>query len=112
MFQIGYTCLFFSALCSAFASVLLKYPERLGVLSITSNELFTKLPAIIFYGIGFVLYSIGLKDIDVSRAYPVMVSFAILQVITLGYFFGEAITIKMITGAAFVVIGIVLISTK
>lgn len=112
MLQIGYIYLFFSALCSAFASVLIKYPERIGILSITSNEVLTKLPAIIFYGIGFVLYSVGLRNIDVSRAYPIMVAFAILQVIALGSCLGEEITLKMIIGSSFVVVGIILISIK
>lgn len=112
MIQISYVLLFFSALCSAFASVFLKYPDRLGVLSISSNEILIKLPAIACYGIGFVLYGMGLKDIDVSKAYPIMVSFAVLQVLSLGMFFGESITIKMIIGSLLVVAGIVLISSK
>lgn len=105
-------CLFFSAFCSALASIFIKYPERLGVLSITSNEILIKSPAIICYGIGFVLYAIGLKDIDVSKAYPIMVSFAVLQVLTLGMLFGESITLKMIAGSILVIAGIILISTK
>ncbi|AVX39026.1 MULTISPECIES: DMT family transporter [Yersinia] len=112
MIQFGYVCLFFSALCSAIASILLKYPDRLGILAISTNPILIKLPAIIFYGAGFVLYSLGLKDIDVSKAYPVMVSFAILQVLAFGLFFGESITIKMIIGTAFVIVGILLISAK
>lgn len=112
MLQVGYICLFFSALCSAIASVLLKYPDRLGILAISTNHIIIKLPAIIFYGAGFVLYSLGLKDIDVSKAYPMMVSFAILQVLVFGMFFGESITIKMIIGSAFLVVGILLINAK
>lgn len=112
MIQLGYIFLFFSALCSAAASIFLKYPDRLGVLAISTNPLITKFPAIFFYGIGFILYSLGLKDIDVSKAYPVMVSFAILQVIMLGLFFGESLTIKMMVGVVFVIIGIILISSK
>lgn len=108
----GYVCLFFSALCSAFASVILKYPERIGLLSISQNAIFIKIPAIIFYAAGFVLYSIGLKDIDVSKAYPLMVSFAILQVLIIGFIFGETISTKMIVGAVFVIFGILLISSK
>ncbi len=112
MLQIGYISLFFSALCSAIASVLLKYPDKVGILALSTNPVLIKFPAIIFYGAGFVLYSLGLKDIDVSKAYPVMVSFAILQVLLFGLFFGESITIKMIIGVAFVIIGILLISVK
>lgn len=112
MLQIGYISLFFSALCSAIASVLLKYPDKVGILALSTNPVLIKFPAIIFYGAGFVLYSLGLKDIDVSKAYPVMVSFAILQVLLFGLFFGESITIKMIIGATFVIIGILLISLK
>lgn len=112
MLQIGYISLFFSALCSAIASVLLKYPDKVGILALSTNPVLIKFPAIIFYGAGFVLYSLGLKDIDVSKAYPVMVSFAILQVLLFGLFFGESITIKMILGTAFVIIGILLISLK
>ncbi|RXA98577.1 SMR family transporter [Yersinia sp. 2105 StPb PI] len=112
MFQLGYICLFFSALCSAAASVALKYPDKIGLLSISSNALLIKLPAIVFYGAGFVLYSIGLKDIDVSKAYPVMVSFAILQLMIAGVFFGETISVKMIAGSVLVIFGIVLIGSK
>ncbi|WP_145535392.1 DMT family transporter [Yersinia thracica] len=108
----GYICLFLSALCSAAASIALKYPDKIGLLSISSNPLLIKLPAIAFYGAGFVLYSIGLKDIDVSRAYPVMVSFAILQLMIAGMVFGETISIKMIVGAVLVIFGIVLIISK
>lgn len=108
----GYICLFLSALCSAAASIALKYPDRIGLLAISSNAIIIKMPAIAFYGAGFIFYSLGLKDIDVSRAYPLMVSFAILQLMIAGLLLGETISIKMIVGAVFVIFGILLISSK
>lgn len=112
MFQIGYVYLFSSALCSAIASVLLKYPDKVGLLSISSNTILIKLPAIAFYGAGFILYSLGLKDIDVSKAYPVMVTFAMLMVLILGFSFGEEVSTRTISGMLFLIFGIIIISYK
>lgn len=110
--MIGFGCLFLSALCSAIASIFLKYPDRVLLLSFSSNQILVKLPAIAFYGAGFVLYSIGLKEIDVSKAYPIMVTFAMLMVVLLGFLFGENISVKVIIGIIFLIIGIVIISYK
>lgn len=111
-FNYAFVPLFFSALCSAFASVILKYGERIWILNLIDNTLLNKIPAIGFYGIGFILYSIGLKDMDMSRAYPIMVSFAVIQLIIIGHFFGESITLKLFFGVIFVIIGIFMINTS
>ena len=58
------------------------------------------------------MYSIGLKEIDVSKAYPIMVTFAMLMVVLLGFLFGENISVKIIIGIVFLILGIVIISYK
>ncbi|WP_410016127.1 EamA family transporter [Sodalis sp. C49] len=111
-FSYAFASLFFSALCSAIASIILKYNDKLWFVSSITNVTLAKIPAVGFYGIGFILYSIGLREMDVSRAYPIMVSFAVIQLMILGYFFGETMTLKMLFGALLVVIGIFIINTS
>jgi multidrug transporter EmrE-like cation transporter len=104
--------LFVSALCSAFASVILKYSDKVWFLRSFNNVLLTKIPALGFYGVGFILYGIALSKMDMSRAYPIMVSFAVIQLIIIGYYFGENITLKMLLGVIIVIIGIYIINTS
>lgn len=104
--------LFLSATFSAFASVAIKYSERLFSNKLFEVPLANKLPAVILYGVGFVLYSLALKYSPVSKAYPVMVSFAVLQLIALGAYFGEEINAKIFIGALFILIGIFIINIK
>lgn len=98
--------LFFSALCSSISSIILKYGDRLWIIKNIESSLISKSPAIFFYGIGFILYSLALKYIDVAKGYPLMVSFAIIQVMLFGFIFNETITTKMLIGTLLIIVGI------
>ncbi|MBY4889240.1 EamA family transporter [Pantoea sp. DY-15] len=112
MNNISLLLLFLSATFSALASVAIKYSDRIFKFQIFENILISKIPAIFLYGAGFILYSIALKYASVSKAYPIMVSFAVLQLIALGGYFGEELNAKIFIGAALIILGIFIINYK
>ncbi|MBZ6389243.1 MAG: hypothetical protein LBE90_01885 [Pantoea dispersa] len=104
--------LFLSSTFSALASVAIKYSHQLFQRGLFENPIINKLPAIVLYGCGFVLYSFALKYASVSKAYPIMVAFAVLQLMALGAYFGEDINAKIFIGAFFILLGIFIINYK
>lgn len=106
------TLLFISATFSALASVAIKYSDRIFLLKFFSGDIMSKIPALFFYGLGFIFYSIALKYSYISKAYPLMVSFAVLQLLILGYFFGEQINSKVVIGSFIILAGITIINLK
>lgn len=71
------------------------------------NPMANKLPGVILYGFELyciVLYPLALRCSPVSKAYPFMVSFAVLQLIAPGTYFGEEINVKIFIGTLFILI--------
>jgi small multidrug resistance pump len=111
--------LFAAAACSAAASILLRLAAQMNVEIISAGALSLstlmnastalRIGAIASYGVGFLMYAIALKRIDLSAAYPMMVGMTILVLLIYGVFAGEAITLKGLAGAAMVVFGVALI---
>ncbi|BBV68049.1 hypothetical protein ACXNAL_19880 [Kluyvera ascorbata] len=102
--------LFISATFSALASVVIKYQDRIYILNNLGDSIISKTPALFFYGIGFVFYSMALKHSLVSKAYPLMVAFAVLQLLFFGFLFGEQISAKLIIGIVVILCGIIIIN--
>ncbi|WP_312437378.1 ligand-binding protein SH3 [Achromobacter sp.] len=110
----AYLWLILSAACSVAASVALKAAGAASAQAATPSLLTQALPyagAIGAYGLGFGFYALALRQLDLTLAYPLMVAFAIAGVFVYGLLSGaEAITAMRVAGAAFIAIGIFLIS--
>ena len=107
----SYFWLALSALCSVIASVALK----VGAHNATGNEgalptfsaLLPYAIAIGSYGMGFGLYALALRKLELSLAYPLMVAISIAGVVAYGVFFGnEEVTSVRVIGATLIAIGI------
>lgn len=113
--------LFAAGTLSAVASILLRVAgtlntavpadRLLSLATLYSPPMLLRGGAIGAYGAGFVLYAIALKRVELSVAYPLMVGITILELFGYGLFAGEAVTVKMVAGAALLAIGVYLIYT-
>ncbi|WP_460548240.1 DMT family transporter [Comamonas piscis] len=83
--------------------------------SLHENTLFNNLLlyvfAVFFYGLGFVFYALSLKKLDLSIAYPLMVSVTIIGISAYGILLnGELMTVSKLAGGLLLIIGIFLIN--
>ncbi|HYD33026.1 MAG TPA: hypothetical protein VEA39_00525 [Methylophilaceae bacterium] len=115
----SYFLLISSGLMSALASVLLRIAGQMpalnaeaGLALITSTPTLLRLAAIAAYGLGFVLYALALRRIELSVAYPLMVGVAILAIFLYGLAGGDAVTLRSVIGALLIFTGILLIYSK
>ncbi|MBU9572352.1 hypothetical protein [Burkholderia multivorans] len=112
----GYFALMLSSIASAAASVLLKLAADLSPDSARLLQLLggtgLKVAAVGCYGVGFVFYSMSLKSIQLQVAYPIMVGLTILLLFFYGLLFSQQVSAMSMLGAAFVCIGIFIISIK
>lgn len=111
----AYLWLSLSAFCSVFASIALKLGAGANINRTTSflslNEIIYYVTAVGAYGVGFILYAVALRRLDLSLAYPMMVAIAVLGVISYGQFFGnEAITSTRLLGATLIAVGVFLLN--
>lgn len=111
----AYLWLGLSALCSIIASIALKggaYGATGSERALWSfNGLLPYAVAIGSYGMGFGLYAVALRRLELSLAYPLMVAISIAGVVGYGIFFGnESVTGARILGAALIAIGIFFVS--
>ncbi|PTX03110.1 ligand-binding protein SH3 [Achromobacter mucicolens] len=110
----AYLWLILSGACSVAASVALKatgiaVPQ--GTASSFLSQALPYLAAMSAYGLGFGFYALALRQLDLTLAYPLMVAFAIAGVFAYGLLSGtETVTTARMAGAAFIAIGIFLIS--
>ncbi|HEU4709685.1 MAG TPA: hypothetical protein VFS17_10265 [Methylophilaceae bacterium] len=112
-----YVLLISSGIMSALASVLLriaaKMPEVAATsFALTSTPMLLRGAAIGAYGLGFILYALALRRIELSVAYPLMVGVAILAIFLYGIAGGDAVTIKSVIGAILIFSGILLIYSR
>ncbi|NMU89195.1 ligand-binding protein SH3 [Achromobacter ruhlandii] len=113
--NMSYFWLALSALCSVIASVALKVGAHNamnseGVLR-TFGGLLPYAIAIGAYGMGFGLYALALRKLELSLAYPLMVAISIAGVVAYGIFFGnEAVTSVRVIGAVLIAVGIFFLS--
>jgi small multidrug resistance pump len=106
-----------SGTCSALASVLLRLAGRgaayhgaaLPWLATPLGPLLYRLAAIGAYGAGFVLYALALKRVELSIAYPLMVTVTILEILLFSAVLGETMSLRTLAGAAFLIVGIALL---
>lgn len=111
----AYLWLILSAVCSVFASIALKLAAANSINralpAFSLHELFHYGIAVATYGLGFILYALALRRLDLSIAYPMMVAIAVVGVMSYGLLFGdENITIARMIGAFCIVFGVFLIN--
>lgn len=115
-----YLFLFIAIIFNVIAQLLLKIvatkPElnTAGVQAIAKIKLLLPTPefwgALFFYGISFVLYTLVLSKIEVSRAYPISsIGAIILILIFSSLFMNEAVTAAKLAGILLCFAGILLI---
>lgn len=114
----SYFLLISSGIMSAIASVLLRLAGQMPEVSastvavLTSTPTLLRIGAIAAYGLGFVLYALALRRIELSIAYPLMVGVAILAIFLYGLAGGDPVTLKSVIGAILIFSGILLIYSK
>lgn len=114
----SYFLLISSGIMSALASVLLRIAGQMPEVSATTVATLTSTPtllragAIAAYGLGFVLYALALRRIELSVAYPLMVGVAILAIFLYGLAGGDAVTAKSVLGAILIFSGILLLYSR
>jgi small multidrug resistance pump len=104
--------LLISGSCSAIASVLLRIAGRAGgnpVMLAAMPPTLLRIVALGAYGVGFLLYAIALKRVELSVAYPVMVAVTVLELFLFSLWSGDAMSLKTASGAALLVAGVWLI---
>jgi small multidrug resistance pump len=106
--------LLLSGTCSATASVLLrvagKSADDFSHLSALFNQaMLLRVGALGAYGLGFIFYAIALKKIELSVAYPLMVGVTVFEIFVFGMLSNEALTLRTLTGAGFLLVGVVLL---
>ncbi len=110
----AYLWLILSGACSVAASVALKSAGAGPSTALPAPLLTQALPylmAIGAYGLGFGFYALALRQLDLTLAYPLMVAFAIAGVFGYGLLSGaESISAMRMAGAAFIAVGVFLIS--
>jgi len=108
--KMAYLWLILSGACSVAASVALKAAGAGQAAPLTTQAL-PYLAAVGAYGLGFGFYALALRHLDLTLAYPLMVACAIAGVFLYGLVSGtESITAMRMAGAAFIAVGVFLIS--
>jgi small multidrug resistance pump len=111
-----YILLIASGLMSAVASVMLRIAGQLPPDSITtalaSQPVLLRAGAVAAYGLGFILYALALRRIELSVAYPLMVGVAILAIFLYGLAGGDAVTMRSVVGAILIFSGILLLYSR
>lgn len=113
----SYVLLISSGIMSAIASVLLRIAGQMPAVAattfaLTSTPMLLRLGAIGAYGLGFILYALALRRIELSVAYPLMVGVAILAIFLYGIAGGDPVTLKSVIGAILIFSGILLIYSR
>ena len=79
----------------------------------TISDLLTNFPliiAVVLFGINFIFYTKALYYLNISIAYPIVVGFSIILILSLSMlFFNERLTIVQSGGVGLIIIGIILV---
>lgn len=114
--------LLISVVCNTSANMLLKGGvEKLGGLTLSKTNIAADLlraatspyifAGLVLYGLSFILWLRVLSTNDLSRVYPIFVTFVfILTTLGSAKIFGEHISIQRIAGLAISIVGIYLIA--
>jgi len=101
-----------AGLFSTSANILIKRSVDQGVnLSLIINPLF--ISGLILFGLNLVFFILALKNLDVSKSYPVLaaISFLSLQIASI-YFLGEQTSAYALFGVGFIILGIYLLTIQ
>jgi multidrug transporter EmrE-like cation transporter len=104
--------LLISGSCSAVASILLRVASQYAVVSGDLSTLLFARPnlmrgaALGAYGVGFLLYALALKRVELSIAYPVMVAVTVIELYLFSLWSGDGLSFKTVSGAALLVAGV------
>jgi small multidrug resistance pump len=104
-----------SGALSALASILLRVAGRSHenfsqlTLALFDRPMLLRVGALGAYAAGFVCYSIALKKLELSVAYPLMVGVTIALVLVFGMLNSEVITVRTLIGAALLITAMVLL---
>jgi small multidrug resistance pump len=107
--------LLLSGTFSAVASILLRVAgtstEQFSHLTsaLLDRPMLFRLGALCAYAIGFVCYSVSLKRIELSVAYPLMVGITILEIFIFGFFNDEVVTLRSVAGAGCLMVAMFLL---
>lgn len=121
-FWIGNICLGLSILCAAGSQVTIKALfNETGPFSLSWSFLEALLPpgrllraavAVVLVGGGFLLWVAGLSRLNVSYAYPIACSSALLVTLFSVLFLGEVVSARMWLGTALIVAGTTLLAPQ
>ncbi|HZZ11987.1 MAG TPA: ligand-binding protein SH3 [Paraburkholderia sp.] len=104
--------LLISGSCSAIASILLRVASQYAVSSGNLITLLFERPnlmrgaALGAYGIGFLLYAVALKRVELGVAYPVMVAVTVIELFLFSLWTGDGLTLRTVSGAALLIAGV------
>lgn len=104
--------LLISGSCSALASILLRLASQYAfaggnlVALLTARPNLMRASALGAYGVGFLLYALALKRIELSVAYPVMVAVTVVELFLFSLWSGDGLSMKTVSGAALLVAGV------
>jgi small multidrug resistance pump len=104
-----------SGALSALASILLRVAGRSTenfsqlTLALIDRPMLLRVGALGAYAGGFVCYSIALKKIELSVAYPLMVGVTIALILAFGVLNSDGVTIRTVMGAALLLTAMVLL---
>ncbi|MFE0843568.1 DMT family transporter [Achromobacter insolitus] len=110
----AYLWLILSGACSVAASAALKVAGSGSSSAASASLLAQTLPyvmAVGAYGLGFGFYALALRQLDLTQAYPLMVTCAIVGVFGYGLLSGaESISVMRMAGASCIAVGVFLMS--
>lgn len=66
--------------------------------------------ALVFYGAGFILYSVGLRKVALSTGYPLMVGVSMVIAFGFDLYMREQIGAVPVIGAALILVGVALVA--
>ena len=99
-----------SSVFSVIASIALKTGGALGSPRVSWAGMLPYVLAVAAYGVGFGLYAMALRKLELSLAYPVMVALSMLGIFAYGTLWAqEAVTLHRSLGAGLIGIGIFLV---
>jgi multidrug transporter EmrE-like cation transporter len=112
--------LFAGVILNVLAQFMLKVGmKQVGLIEINKNILLNLKPVllspyvwggIIFYGVSFLVYSVVLSKLELSKAFPVSSVGAIILVVLVSIIFlDESITLTKIVGLSLLILGIIIV---
>ncbi|PXW27220.1 hypothetical protein [Paraburkholderia caballeronis] len=107
--------LLLSGTCSAIASILLKNASSgEGAAALASSfaidrPMLLRISALGAYGIGFLMYALALRRVELHIAYPLMVAITVIELFVFNAWGGGLPPLKAASGAALLVLGVCLL---